>query len=151
MLAGPPRLVSLISILLLLGLGWWYLNLVRLPSVPSIGIKIDAEPPPPPPPPPSQSKTGSSNSEIDFGIPLRFKDGVPKPPGSNYTSVIVVPKTKKEDIAWMYAEMPEIPIVAYEVDNPNAQHKIPKNKGREAMVCLQTPPQCQHPSTIAAC
>lgn len=60
---------------------------------------------------------------------------MPKPPGSNYTFKIVIGKTEKEDIGWMKEEIPDAPLVIYEVDNPNAEHKIPKNKGREAMVC----------------
>ena len=35
---------------------------------------------------------------LDFGLPLRFSDGEKKPPGSNYTFKIVVPKTVKEDL-----------------------------------------------------
>lgn len=72
---------------------------------------------------------------LDFGLPLRFSDGEGKPPGSNYTFKIVIPKTQKEDISWMAAEIPDAPLVVYEVDNPNAENKVPKNKGREAMVC----------------
>ena len=53
----------------------------------------------------------------------------------NYTFKIVIPKTEKEDISWMAQEIPDAPLVVYEVDNPHAEHKIPKNKGREAMVC----------------
>jgi len=48
----------------------------------------------------------------------------------------VIPKTKDEDITWMARELPDAPLVVYEVDNPHAEHKIPKNKGREAMVYL---------------
>lgn len=122
MLAGPPRLVSLISIVLLLGLGWWYLKLVHNPPAP--GLKVDTSPPP----------TGFKSDGLDFSIPLKFPDGAAKPPGSNYSHVLVVPKTMKEDIAWMHRDIPDTPLVVYEVDNPNAENKIPKNKGREAMV-----------------
>lgn len=73
---------------------------------------------------------------LDFGLPLRFTDGQLKAPGSNYTYKIIIPKTEKEDISWMAEEIPDAPLVIYEVDNPNAENKIPKNKGREAMVYL---------------
>ncbi|KAF2734694.1 hypothetical protein EJ04DRAFT_228946 [Polyplosphaeria fusca] len=125
MLAGPPRLVSLISIVLILCLGWWYLRLMRVSAGP--GLNVDTSPPPP---------TPFRDEALDFGIPLKYTDGKAKPPGSNYTVAMVVPKTRKEDIRWMAAEMPEIPVVVYEVDNPNAENKIPQNKGREAMVYL---------------
>ena len=72
---------------------------------------------------------------LDFGLPLRFTDGQMKPPGSNYTYKIVIPKTEKEDLAWMQKEIPDAPLVVYEVDKTDATNKIPKNKGREAMVC----------------
>ncbi|KAF2477900.1 uncharacterized protein BDR25DRAFT_275425 [Lindgomyces ingoldianus] len=124
MLAGPPRLVSLITILLILCLGWWYLRLVEKPTAP--GLKTDPRPPP---------KAFSGNA-LDFSIPLKFAEGTPKPLGSNYTIALVVPKTEKEDLAWMQREIPEIQLVVYEVDKPNAVNKVPKNKGREAMVYL---------------
>ena len=124
MLAGPPRLLSLVTILVLLILAWWYLRLVRAPYTP--GLKIDTSPPPQIP--------YRGGKAPDFGIPLRFTDGAPKPRGTNYTHVLVVPKTKKEDLRWMEKEIPDTPLVVYEVDNPDAENKIPKNKGREAMV-----------------
>ncbi|ORY07280.1 hypothetical protein BCR34DRAFT_489523 [Clohesyomyces aquaticus] len=124
MLAGPPRLVSILTILLFLCLGWWYLRLVG--TTPSTGLKIDTRPPP----------TPFSGNGLDFSIPLRFTEGHAKPPGSNYTVALVLPKTEKEDIEWMHREIPEIPLVVYEVDKPNAVNKVPKNKGREAMVYL---------------
>ncbi|KAF2195458.1 hypothetical protein K469DRAFT_744035 [Zopfia rhizophila CBS 207.26] len=127
MLAGPPRLVSLITIFFILCLGWWYLRLVQKPSAP--GLQIDTSPPP------TLPSTYRADS-LDFSIPLKFTEGKPKPPGSNYSHVLVVPKTQKEDISWMYREIPDTPLVVYEVDNPNAEYHVPKNKGREAMVYL---------------
>ncbi|KAF2711636.1 hypothetical protein K504DRAFT_428229 [Pleomassaria siparia CBS 279.74] len=124
MLAGPPRIVSLVTILVLLCLAWWYLRLVHAPVG---GLKVDNSAPP---------KTPIPAGTPDFGITLNFKDGVPKPPGQNYTHVLIVPKTMKEDIRWMEKEIPDTPLMVYEVDNPDAKNKIPKNKGREAMVYL---------------
>jgi hypothetical protein len=128
MLSGPPRIIPLVSIFLAICLVWWYLH-----NVPGAGSSI----------PTWTSGTSAKGDRpslrgdpLDFGLPLRFSDGEKKPPGSNYTFKIVVPKTQKEDISWMAAEIPDAPLVVYEVDNPNAEHKIPKNKGREAMVCI---------------
>ena len=127
MLSGPPRIVPFVFIFLALCLIWWYLHVV-----PGAGTSIPTWT--------SHSKSHSSlrpgQDPLDFGLPLHFSDGMPKPPKSNYTYKIVVPKTEKEDISWMAAEIPDAPLVVYEVDNPNAENRIPKNKGREAMVCL---------------
>jgi hypothetical protein len=128
MLAGPPRLVSLIPIALFLGLGWYYFRLVHTPlksSTPS-GLRIDTTPPP--------ALGGFQSDGIDFSYPPKFKEGTPKEPGSNYSAVMVLGKTKKEDISWMHVDLADIPLKVYEVDNPDAENKIPKNKGREAMV-----------------
>ncbi|KAF2106316.1 hypothetical protein BDV96DRAFT_508148 [Lophiotrema nucula] len=124
MLAGPPRLLSGISVLVILCLLWWYTSLSRTSST---GLRLDTSSPP---------KPYNDGKAPDFSIPLRFTDGVPKPPGSNYSIAMVVPKTKKEDIGWMTTELDGLPLVVYEVDNPAAVNKIPQNKGREAMVYL---------------
>jgi len=127
MLSGPPRIVPFLFVFFALCLIWWYSH-----NTPSAGSSLAAWKP-------ATSLQGDRPSlrgdPLDFGLPLRFSDGVGKPPGSNYTYKIVVPKTKKEDISWMAEEIPDAPLVVYEVDNPNAVHKVPKNKGREAMVC----------------
>ncbi|KAF2241768.1 hypothetical protein BU26DRAFT_170023 [Trematosphaeria pertusa] len=65
-----------------------------------------------------------------------FYPGIAKPPGSNYTRILVVPKTKDEDISWIQIELPELQTAIYEVDKPDAKLQIPKNKGHEAMVYL---------------
>jgi hypothetical protein len=131
MLSGPPRLIPLVSLLAAVCLVWWYLQ-----TVPGAGSSI----------PTWTSGTAAKakgdrpslrGDPLDFGLSLRFSDGQTKPPGSNYTFKIVVPKTQKEDISWMAAEIPDAPLVVYEVDNPNAEHKVPKNKGREAMVRIR--------------
>ncbi|KAJ4346565.1 uncharacterized protein N0V89_010496 [Didymosphaeria variabile] len=124
MLAGPPRLISLVSVLVLFILAWSFLRLDRAPYS---SIRFGQVP----------SSTSSLRGDpLDFGIPLRFKDGEPRPAGTNYTWSIVIPKTKNEDLRWLQGEIPEAKLVVYEVDNPNAEYKIPKNKGREAMVYL---------------
>ncbi|KAF2640228.1 hypothetical protein P280DRAFT_490571 [Massarina eburnea CBS 473.64] len=126
MLAGPPRLVSVVCMLLLLMLGWSYTRLTWTSSAPLLRFESPSPP----------MGVAPARDPLDFSIPLKFKDGVAKPPGSNYSWVVVVPKTKKEDLGWFEKEIPEAQLVVYEVDNPKAKHKIPKNKGREAMVYL---------------
>ncbi|EUC29232.1 hypothetical protein COCCADRAFT_8523 [Bipolaris zeicola 26-R-13] len=128
MLSGPPRIIPFVFVFLALTLVWWYLH-----AVPGAGPSLATWKPQTSPPGNRPSLRGDP---LDFGLPLRFSDPVRKPPGSNYTYKIVVPKTQKEDISWMETEIPDAPLVVYEVDNPDAEHKIPKNKGREAMVYL---------------
>lgn len=99
------------------------MRLIRSPS--DSGLHLDSSQPP----------SSLRGDPLDFGIPLRFQDGAAKPEGSNYSYIIVVPKTKKEDLSWFEREIPEANLAVYEVDNPNAKYKVPKNKGREAMVC----------------
>jgi hypothetical protein len=124
MLAGPPRLASVVCVLLLLVIGWSYTRLTHMSTAPL--LRFDRPKPPP-------NSIPRVRDPLDFSIPLRFTGGVTKPDG-NYSWVIVVPKTGDEDLEWMEREIPEAQLVVYEVDNPNAEHKIPKNKGREAMV-----------------
>ncbi|KAH7081880.1 hypothetical protein BKA63DRAFT_504827 [Paraphoma chrysanthemicola] len=128
MLSGPPRLVPFVFVFLCLCLVWWYLHL------PTTGGSISGWNPNPKPT--EVSTPVYKGDPLDFGITPKFTDGIAKGPGSNYTFKIVIPKTEKEDISWMAQEIPDAPLVIYEVDNPNAENKIPKNKGREAMVYL---------------
>lgn len=121
MLARPPRLGWLVTALGLFVITWTYLRLEPTNhSTLRFGDSISA--------------ATLRADPLDFSIPLRFEDGKAKPPGTNYTWAIVVPKTKTEDLRWLQGEIPEAKLVMYEVDNPNAEHKVPKNKGREAMV-----------------
>jgi hypothetical protein len=67
---------------------------------------------------------------------LPFYPGFAKPKGSNYSRVLVVPKTRDEDVGWIHRDLPDMPTAIYEVDNAHAMLKVPKNKGHEAMVYL---------------
>jgi hypothetical protein len=49
---------------------------------------------------------------------------------------VILGKTKKEDIAWLDEEVPDVPKAVYEVDNRHAPLRPPKNKGNEVMVYL---------------
>jgi predicted carbohydrate-binding protein with CBM5 and CBM33 domain len=123
-------LLPILGILLLLFLAWSSMRLTDSPSYPSFRFDYLR------PKKWSQPTTALRGDPLDFSIPLRFTDGVAKPPGSNYTYRIVVPKTADEDLSWMIKDIPEEFMVVYEVDNPNAKYTVPQNKGREAMVRL---------------
>lgn len=128
MLSGPPRLVPILFAACVLALVVWHYR-----GASGTGASLS-------PWTPGSSAAGRPSSlrpgvdPLDFSIPLRFSDGQAKPAGSNYTFKIVVPKTTKEDLEWMQQEIPHAPLVVYEVDNDQAAHRVPKNKGREAMV-----------------
>lgn len=65
-----------------------------------------------------------------------FYPGVAKPPGSNYTRILVLPKTKHEDVEWIHKKLPGMRTAIYEVDNLFAEFRVPRNKGHEAMIYL---------------
>ncbi|KAI8938081.1 hypothetical protein NX059_005752 [Plenodomus lindquistii] len=65
-----------------------------------------------------------------------FKPGTPMPKGHNYTSMLVIAKTREENTDWIAEKMPDQPIAAYVADDPNAPMHAPKNKGHEVMVYL---------------
>ncbi|PGG95887.1 hypothetical protein AJ79_09824 [Helicocarpus griseus UAMH5409] len=83
------------------------------------------------------SSSSSSSSESLQPLPRpNFKPGVPKPPGSNYSRALIVPRLKKEDAGWMTAELKNIEQFVYVVDDPAAPLHPPVNKGHEVMVYL---------------
>lgn len=128
MLAGPPRLLPILAILLLLILGWSSMRIAHSSEYPNFRFDYLR--------PKQSGKAGSAlrGDPLDFSIPLRFIDGAAKPPGSNYSYQIVVPKTADEDLSWLIKDVTEEHMVVYEVDNPLAKYTVPQNKGREAMV-----------------
>ncbi|KAH7405960.1 hypothetical protein DE146DRAFT_650340 [Phaeosphaeria sp. MPI-PUGE-AT-0046c] len=67
---------------------------------------------------------------------LNFQPGSPMPPGHNYTSVLVIAKTKGEDIDWIDDKLPDQEKAVYVADDPKAPLHPPKNKGHEVMIYL---------------
>ncbi|KAH8696858.1 hypothetical protein GQ44DRAFT_633954 [Phaeosphaeriaceae sp. PMI808] len=67
---------------------------------------------------------------------LDFKPGSSMPPGHNYTSVLVIAKTKEENIDWMDEKLPDQEKAVYVADDPKAPLHPPKNKGHEVMIYL---------------
>lgn len=65
-----------------------------------------------------------------------FIPGIPKSPGSNYSKILVIAKTKKEDADWIAEELPDWDTAIYVADDPKAPFHPPKNKGHEVMVYL---------------
>jgi Protein of unknown function (DUF3431) len=69
-----------------------------------------------------------------------FKPDKPKPTGSNYTKMLVMPRMSSEDVAWIAENFGNqdqtFGATVYVVDDPNAPIRPPKNKGHEVMVYL---------------
>lgn len=66
----------------------------------------------------------------------RFRSGTPKPPGSAYSQVMVVPRLKDDDISWIQEELPGFDTAVYVANDPIAPLHPPRNKGHEVMVYL---------------
>lgn len=68
--------------------------------------------------------------------------GETKPPGSNYTKCLVIPRTKSEDTSWIETELGDLiesgalTTAVYTVNDRTAKLHPPKNKGHEVMVYL---------------
>ncbi|MCJ1254667.1 hypothetical protein MMC24_002482 [Lignoscripta atroalba] len=56
--------------------------------------------------------------------------------GSNYTRIVVIPRTRSDDTAWLEEQLPDADTAIYTVDDLTAQLHPPKNKGHEVMVYL---------------
>lgn len=84
----------------------------------------------------SLSEASGSLSPKNHILTPVFEPGVPKPPGHNYSRVLVIPKIKKEDTKWIEEELPDLETAVYVADDPRAPLHPPKNKGHEVMVYL---------------
>lgn len=68
----------------------------------------------------------------------KYATGKTKAASEPYTRMLVMGRLKDDDISWVDKELPGLNTSIYVVDDddPNAQLRIPKNKGHEAMVYL---------------
>ena len=91
--------------------------------------------------------SASSNNLSNFGAdPIRdpaahllkphFYPGIPKPRGSSYSRVMVVPRMKDDDISWIAHELSSLDVIVYVANDPKAPLHPPKNKGHEVMTYL---------------
>ena len=53
-----------------------------------------------------------------------FHPGIPKPPGSTYTRVMVVPRMKNDDISWIAHEFPDTDVIVYVANDPKAPRHL---------------------------
>lgn len=76
------------------------------------------------------------NINIGDSLPKLLQGGGSSRGDHNYTRLLVVPKTKNEDISWMDSELSLLPRIAYVANDPTARYHPPKNKGNEVMIYL---------------
>ena len=81
----------------------------------------------------SPGEAVSSNDDSQRTV---FLPGIPKAPGSDYSRVMVLPRTRDENISWIAQQLPGLNTSVYVVDEPTAPQHPPKNKGHEVMVYL---------------
>ncbi|KAL8948096.1 MAG: hypothetical protein Q9222_005687 [Ikaeria aurantiellina] len=55
---------------------------------------------------------------------------------TNYSRVMVVPRMRTDDVAWISTQLPQLDIFIYVADDPAASIHPPKNKGHEVMMYL---------------
>lgn len=85
----------------------------------------------------SEASHGTSTGKPDLMGPRpNFTPGIPKPPGSKYSRILVIAKIKEEDTKWVDEELPGIEKAIYVADDSSAPFHPPKNKGHEVMVYL---------------
>lgn len=65
-----------------------------------------------------------------------FQPGFPKPDGTAYSQVIVLPCMNEDEVAWIKEEIPHVELAVYVVNDSTAPLHPPKNKGHEVMVYL---------------
>lgn len=90
------------------------------------------------------SDTTALLSETNISTPnwnptTKYESGPLKPPGSTYIKTIIVPKTKNDDVDWIFSnfgEDPQIQSAIYVVDDPSAELHTPRNKGHEVLAYL---------------
>ena len=79
-----------------------------------------------------QSVEDEGQPEVEMGkTPEIFPAGQAKPPGSTYTKMLVVPKTKAEDTTWIDQNFPDggpINKSMYIADDPTAPLHPPKDR-----------------------
>ncbi|KAJ5864253.1 uncharacterized protein N7529_006169 [Penicillium soppii] len=78
---------------------------------------------------------GHTNKDL-YAPPPNFISGTPKPPGYQYSKVMVVTRTKEEDTSWISEQLPDWNTAIYVADDPSAPLHPPKNKGHEVMIYL---------------
>lgn len=84
----------------------------------------------------SVSKVRDSLDSAFSSSSSHFRPGVPKPLGSTYSRVMVIPRLQSDNISWVSDELPDVDTAVYIANDPLAVLHPPKNKGHEVMIYL---------------
>ena len=84
----------------------------------------------------SISETQGSLDSAASSLSSHFHPGVPKPFGSTYSRVVVIPRLQSDNISWISDKLPDIHTAVYIANDPLAALHPPKNKGHEVMIYL---------------
>ncbi|KAF1938644.1 hypothetical protein EJ02DRAFT_514384 [Clathrospora elynae] len=86
--------------------------------------------------PPQPSGAAKDPDYVNWNPRPVYNKGSPMPSGHNYTSTLVIAKTKDEDVDWILEKLPQQETAVYVADDPTAPLHPPKNKGHEVMIYL---------------
>lgn len=89
----------------------------------------------------SYSYSHNGTASLSIHQKPNYQPGIPKPPGSTYQKLLIIPKTKREDTTWMDEQLPDIDKAIYVADDPDAPLHPPRNKGHEVMIYLTYVPR----------
>ena len=84
----------------------------------------------------STSEVRGSHDPVASSISPHFHPGVPKPLGSTYSRVMIIPRLQSDNISWVSDELPDVNTAVYVADDPLGALHPPKNKGHEVMIYL---------------
>ena len=84
----------------------------------------------------SMNRLQTSSDSAASSLPPHFHPGVPKPLGSKYSRVMVIPRLHSDNTSWISEELPDVDTAVYIANNPVAALHPPKNKGHEVMTYL---------------
>ena len=84
----------------------------------------------------SMNRLQISSDSAAYSLPSHFYPGVPKPLGSKYSRVMVIPRLQSDNTSWISEELPDVDTAVYIANNPVAALHPPKNKGHEVMTYL---------------
>ncbi|KAI9739291.1 MAG: hypothetical protein M1834_007504 [Cirrosporium novae-zelandiae] len=85
---------------------------------------------------PNESETQHSNPSADQNWGEGENQAEEWQPPKQEDKIVVMARMAIENVDWVEKYLPEWQRAIYVVDDPNAEFKVPKNKGREAMAYL---------------
>jgi hypothetical protein len=127
----PKKWIPVLSVLTSLSIFWLFVPKPSPTTIVEQGIPI-------PQIEPSEDLEASHSryESLYLAAEKGFYPGTVKPVGEPYTKMMVIPRTKEEDVSWVeesFGGNEYIKASIYVVDDPQAPLHPPKNKGHEVM------------------